>query len=74
MNSTCIVYVSNSAEGFFLSYEAMVDLLMINDDFPKIESGCKSYLEDLRIQKMRDWLLKKYVSSTFNICLNKHFS
>ena len=33
-----IVYVSDSVTGFFLSYETMVDLLIINKDFPTIGS------------------------------------
>ena len=31
-----VVYVSDSVQGFFLSYETMVDLLIINRDFPTI--------------------------------------
>ena len=33
-----IVYVSDSVTGFFLSYETMVDLLIINKDFPTFGS------------------------------------
>ena len=33
-----IVYVSDSVTGFFFSYESMVDLLIINKDFPTIGS------------------------------------
>ena len=33
-----IVYVSDSVTGFFLSYETMVDLLIINKDFPTVGS------------------------------------
>ena len=33
-----MVYVSDSVTGFYLSYDTMVDLLMINKDFPRIGS------------------------------------
>ena len=33
-----IIYVSDSVTGFFLQYETMIDLLIINRDFPTIGS------------------------------------
>ena len=117
-----MVYVSDSVTGFFLSYDTMVDLLMINKDFPRIgscadDSGGSSpaavspdhnnadgYIRELNAgctephedkiscdcpqrssipdrptslpfppipennAKMREWLLQRYASSTFNTC------
>ena len=117
-----MVYVSDSVTGFYLSYDTMVDLLMINKDFPRIgscadDSGGSSpaavspdhnkadgYIRELNAgctdphedkiscdcaqrssipdrptslpfppipennAKMREWLLQRYASSTFNTC------
>ena len=110
VSGTGIVYVSDSVEGFFLSYDTMVDLLMLNRNFPTIgackqaepnssvnaqsvetdcpqstneslECGCPKrtkvplrpdslpFKPEWRNRKrMREWLLKRYASSTFNIC------
>ena len=112
VRGTGIVYVSDSVEGFFLSYDTMVDLLILNKDFPTIgickqsESNCSLCVEtetecpqsvdggshcrcprrtgvpsrpvclpfkpeEGNCEKMRDWLLNRYSSSTFNVCPHK---
>ena len=38
VDSKCIVYVSPNVSGFYMSYDTMVDLLIINRQFPTI--GC----------------------------------
>ncbi len=117
-----MVYVSDSVVGFYLSYDTMVDLLIINRHFPRIGScakdsdgsspalapqdhnntdgyvralnaGCTDPHEDETScdcpqrssipdrptslpfpptaennAKMREWLLHRYASSTFNTC------
>ena len=114
----CLVYVSDSVNDFFMSYDTMLDLGIINKNFPVIgahldchyssakkpvkeeqqyvrslNSGCTggkqgetrctcpqrtsvpSRPQTLPFaptpennSKMRDWLLERYKSSTFNTC------
>lgn len=122
ISSQAMVYVSDSVVGFYLSYDTMVDLLMINRDFPRIgscaensadsspvetcqaNSNIDGYVRELNAgcadphgetapcdcpqrssvpdrpkslpfspiaennEKMREWLLHRYASSTFNTC------
>ena len=116
-----IVYVNDAVSGFFLSYETMLDLRIIDDKFPRIgnykyssqqqirkcetahinslavrrvlNSGCPDSRGESpscncpqrtsvperpttlpfpaipeNNEKMREWLLKRYASSTFNTC------
>ena len=46
MNNIDIVYVSDSVDGLFLSYDTMVDLLIINEKFPTIRSCSKTDSDD----------------------------
>ena len=113
-----VVYVSPNISGFYMSYDTMVDLLIINRDFPTIGSNGKNVIDTspsvsgtdrhIRIRsinggcvapqvegsckcpqrtsvperpaslpfeatpenipKMKQWLLDRYKSSTFNTC------
>lgn len=116
VSCNAMVYVSDAVSGFYLSYDTMVDLLIIDNNFPTIggaqsspslasehlctdatchvrslNSGCpkmekgscgcplRSAVPDRPTclpflptsgnnDKMKDWLLNRYCSSTFNTC------
>ena len=122
LSCATMVYVSNSCQGFYLSWEAMVDLGIVSSSFPSVgdesaacelhearpeiarpsthkniralNAGCASARTDQdspcscpprsvvpvdpptlpfecipeNKQKMKDWLLDHFASSTFNTC------